>query len=218
MGKVILLAHQKGGVGKSNTATNLAVAIAKEKFKGSSDQILLVDADPQATLYRWAQRREECDGIQSFPCIRLDGNITSQIKRESEKYEYVIIDAAGRDSREMRSAMLSADLMLMPTKASLADLELLEHMSETVEVARDYNPDLAVCVFINMAPTNTQTEKVLAKQLLREFPEFKLLNTVLSERKSHRDAFSEALGVHEWKDSKSKAEVSCLLKEVLDEI
>ncbi|WP_340642468.1 AAA family ATPase [Photobacterium damselae] len=218
MGKVILLAHQKGGVGKSNTATNLAVAIAKEKFKGSSDQILLVDADPQATLYRWAQRREECDGIQSFPCIRLDGNITSQIKRESENYDYVIIDAAGRDSREMRSAMLSADLMLMPTKASLADLELLEHMSETVEVARDYNPDLAVCVFINMAPTNTQTEKVLAKQLLREFPEFKLLNTVLSERKSHRDAFSEALGVHEWKDSKSKAEVSCLLKEVLDEI
>ncbi|TFZ57842.1 chromosome partitioning protein ParA [Photobacterium damselae subsp. piscicida] len=218
MGKVILLAHQKGGVGKSNTATNLAVAIAKEKFKGNTDHILLIDADPQATLYRWAQRREESDDIPSFPCIRLDGNITSQIKRESEKYDYVIIDAAGRDSREMRSAMLSADLMLMPTKASLADLELLEHMSETVEIARDYNPNLAVCVFINMAPTNSQIEKLLAKQLLNEFPEFKLLHTVISERKSHRDAFSEALGVHDWKDSKAKAEVSCLLKEVLDEI
>ncbi|HIF9106475.1 AAA family ATPase (plasmid) [Photobacterium damselae subsp. damselae] len=218
MGKVILLAHQKGGVGKSNTATNLAVAIAKEQFKGDSDRILLVDADPQATLYRWSQRREDREDVQSFPCIRLDGNVTSQIRRESEKYDYVIIDAAGRDSREMRSAMLSADLMLMPTKASLADLELLEHMSETVETARDYNPGLTVCVFINMAPTNSQTEKVVAKQLLREFPEFNLLNTVVSERKSHRDAFSEALGVHEWKDAKAKAEISCLLKEVLDEI
>ncbi|MFA0520558.1 ParA family protein, partial [Vibrio sp. 10N.222.55.E8] len=57
MGKVILLGHQKGGVGKSNTAANLAVAISKERFNGETDDILLIDADPQATLYRWAQRR-----------------------------------------------------------------------------------------------------------------------------------------------------------------
>ena len=110
MGKVILLGHQKGGVGKSNTAANLAVAISKERFNGETDDILLIDADPQATLYRWAQRREELDKVNAFPCIRLDGNVTKQIKRESEKYSYVIVDAAGRDSREMRSAMLAADL------------------------------------------------------------------------------------------------------------
>ncbi|MCD9524813.1 AAA family ATPase [Photobacterium carnosum] len=214
MGKVILLGHQKGGVGKSNTAVNLAVAISKEKYQGETDRILLIDADPQATLYRWAQRREENETSNAFPCIRLDGNVTKQIKREADKYDYVIVDAAGRDSREMRSAMLAVDLMLMPTKASLSDLELLEHMAETVETARDYNPDLNVAVFINMAPTNSQSEKTIAKQLLKEFPEFILLNTVISERKAHRDAFSEALGIHEWKDTKAKAEMSCLLKEI----
>ncbi|TKF78438.1 chromosome partitioning protein ParA [Vibrio kanaloae] len=218
MGKVILLGHQKGGVGKSNTAANLAVAISKEKFNGETDNILLIDADPQATLYRWAQRREEFDEMNAFPCIRLDGNVTKQIKRESEKYSYVIVDAAGRDSREMRSAMLAADLMLMPTKASLSDLELLEHMAATIEAARDYNSDLKVGVFINMSPTNSQSEKKVAKGLLKEFPEFVLLNTVVSERKAHRDAWSEAVGVHEWKDSKAKAEISCLLKDVQNEI
>ncbi|CAK1808419.1 Chromosome partitioning protein ParA [Vibrio crassostreae] len=218
MGKVILLGHQKGGVGKSNTAANLAVAISKERFNGETDDILLIDADPQATLYRWAQRREELDKVNAFPCIRLDGNVTKQIKRESEKYSYVIVDAAGRDSREMRSAMLAADLMLMPTKASLSDLELLEHMADTIEAARDYNSDLKVGVFINMSPTNSQSEKKVAKELLREFPEFVLLNTVVSERKAHRDAWSEAVGVHEWKDSKAKAEISCLLKDVQNEI
>ncbi|MEZ8169200.1 AAA family ATPase [Vibrio tasmaniensis 1F-187] len=218
MGKVILLGHQKGGVGKSNTAANLAVAISKERFNGETDEILLIDADPQATLYRWAQRREELDKMNAFPCIRLDGNVTKQIKRESEKYSYVIVDAAGRDSREMRSAMLAADLMLMPTKASLSDLELLEHMADTIETARDYNSDLKVGVFINMSPTNSQSEKKVAKELLREFPEFVLLNTVVSERKAHRDAWSEAVGVHEWKDSKAKAEISCLLKDVQNEI
>ncbi|WP_181319067.1 ParA family protein [Photobacterium leiognathi] len=144
--------------------------------------------------------------------------MTNQIKSEAEKYDYVIVDAAGRDSREMRSAMLAVDLMLMPTKASLSDLELLEHMAETVETARDYNPELKVAVFINMAPTNSQSEKNIAKQLLKEFPEFTLLNTVISERKTHRDAFSEALGIYEWKDSKAKAEMSCLLKEIDNEI
>ncbi|MFA0520136.1 ParA family protein, partial [Vibrio sp. 10N.222.55.E8] len=107
-----------------------------------------------------------------------------------------IVDAAGRDSREMRSAMLAADLMLMPTKASLSDLELLEHMADTIEAARDYNSDLKVGVFINMSPTNSQSEKKVAKELLREFPEFVLLNTVVSERKAHRDAWSEAVGMN----------------------
>lgn len=216
MGKVILLGHQKGGVGKSNTVVNLAVALAKEQYQGSSEQILLIDADPQATLYRWSQRRDTNGNHCSFPCIRLEGNISQQIKRESEKYAYVIVDAAGRDSREMRSAMLACDMMLMPTKASTADLELLEHMAETVETARDYNPDLKVHVFINMAPTNSQTEKSIAKDLLKEYPEFQLMNTVVSDRKAHRDAFYEAVGVHEWKDGKAKGEVSCLLKEVCD--
>lgn len=214
MGQVILLGHQKGGVGKSNTAINLAVGLSKERFKGKTNEILLIDADPQSTLYRWSQRREENAEVESFPCIRLDGNITKQINREAEQYAFVIVDAAGRDSREMRSAMLACDIMLMPTKASTADLELLEHMAETVETARDYNSDLKVATFINMAPTNSQAEKLIAKELLKEYPEFQLMNTVISERKAHRDAFYEALGVHEWKDSKAKAEVSCLLKEV----
>ncbi|EGQ7990761.1 TPA: AAA family ATPase [Vibrio vulnificus] len=214
MKKIILLAHQKGGVGKSDTACNLAVGLAFEHYQGYTDKILLVDADVQSTLYRWNQRRID-NGLREFPCIRLEGNINKQLQRELDNYDYIIVDAAGRDSREMRSAMLAAHLMVMPTKASHADLELLEHMAETVEAARDYNEALQVAVFINMAPTNTHAEKVVAKALLKEYPEFRLLNTVVADRKAHRDAFHSACGVHEWKDSKAKSEISCLLKEVV---
>ncbi|ELH7952715.1 AAA family ATPase [Vibrio fluvialis] len=218
MGVIILLAHQKGGVGKSDSAVNLATAIHKEVYSSkSTEKIVLIDADPQSSLYRWNQRREE-NGRSEFPCIRLDGNIQKQIQREAEKYDFVIVDSAGRDSREMRSAMLAADIMVMPTKASTADLELLEHMAENVETARDYNPELKVAVFINMAPTNSHTEKMTAKSLLKEYPEFKLMKTVVSDLKAHRDAYGAGCGVHEWTDSKAKGEISCLLKEIMNEL
>ncbi|WP_447046359.1 AAA family ATPase [Vibrio parahaemolyticus] len=100
MKKIILLGHQKGGVGKSNTACNLAVALAHEKYQEDTSRILLLDADPQGTLYRWNQRRIEIGGaLKEFPCIRLDGNITKQLQREIENYDFIIVDAAGRDGR-----------------------------------------------------------------------------------------------------------------------
>ncbi|MEE2030395.1 hypothetical protein DIKCMJMK_04305 [Shewanella oneidensis] len=95
---------------------------------------------------------------------------------------------------------------------------LMEHMAETLTTAKDYNEKLKANVFINMSPTNSQSEKLEARKLLKEYPEFTLLKSVIYERTAYRKSYAAAVGVHEWNDYKAKAEMSYLLMELMSNV
>jgi chromosome partitioning protein len=128
--KVIVVANEKGGVGKSTLAFHLAVALADCGHK-----VLAVDLDRrQQTLTRALTSRE---GTARRLGIRLplprhvllkqqSGSMLCQeLARSGWDCDYVVIDGPGYDHGIARRAIALADLLVTPVNSSFVDLDLL---------------------------------------------------------------------------------------------
>ena len=210
MGKILLIGSQKGGAGKSTLAVNVAGWLIHQ-----DKDVILVDADPQGSSVRWAQDRQEIKSLKHIPHVQASGNINQTIKDISDKYDYVVVDTAGRDSRELRTGMAVADILLSPARPSQYDLDTLPHLVEVFTQAKDINPKLKAYLILNMCPTNPVIKEAGdAKNYLAEFPEFVTATSLIYDRKAFRDCVSEGKTVFEWKDAKAEKEIRALMEEV----
>lgn len=209
--KIVMIGGEKGGTGKSTTATNLAVHL---KLEGVD--VMLLDADKQGTSYKFIDRRDKTD-LPKIPCVQKLGNIYNTAMDLAKRCEVLIIDAGGRDSPELRSGMVAADVIYIPIKASQADLETLPTVDELVTNARAMNPELQAFALLCLAPSNPLINEVEeAQQLLEDFPNLKLSECIIRDRKAFRDALLEGKGVVEMRNSLAKAEIQLLAQEIFE--
>src|SRR3546814_3392366 len=108
--KTVLVASSKGGVGKTTIATHLAAQSAL-----SGQHTVLVDADPQGSSTRWAERRA---GLESA-VLPLDGTGKGWRRSVPDDAQRLIIDAtAGAMRGDLDSFLEHADALVVPVLPS----------------------------------------------------------------------------------------------------
>lgn len=207
---IYVIGGQKGGTGKTTIATNLAVALAR-----AGRTPLLVDSDHQRTATLWSDKRQQNAELPAVITIQRTGELYKPLLALAEHYSDVIVDAGGHDSVELRGALVAADRLYSPVRASQSDLWTLDYMSTLVAQAKAMNGRLSAFLLLTMAPTHPNVSDTRdALELLAEYPAFGVCTTVIRDRRAYRDATFHGRGVLEMGDPKASSEVESLLLEV----
>ena len=199
---IVLIGGEKGGTGKTTIATNLAALRAL-----AGRDVLLVDTDPQGSASYWTTSRDENGLKPRVACIQKFGKgLQGELQDLASRYQDIIIDAGGRDSVELRSAMVVAHKAYVPTQASQFDIWTLAQMNELIVTAQGFNPNLCAWVVINRGSTNPSvTETAEAVEILGDFGHLGLATSVVRDRIAYRKAARDGLSVVEMKPSDKKA-------------
>lgn len=171
----------KGGVGKTISSVNLASGLA------ARGPVLLVDADPYSSAARWAERVGE-----GFPCevVELSGrDLHWQLPAMAKGYDHVVIDTPPNDEAVARSAMLAADVVVVPVGPSSMDMDRLADTLELVgEVRETIRHPLELRVLLTRVRAGTRSSRIVREELAsREVP-------VLLAEVPLREAYSRAFG------------------------
>lgn len=210
---IIVVGNTKGGTSKSTLAVNLAV-----EYHRQGSKVIILETDPTvSTASQWAADRENTT-MDPITTVRKTGRLGSTIDDLAATYDTVIIDTAGKDSAELRSAAYKADLLLVPTSTTVADLDATRIFLSWMDEARDANPTLRMLAVISKAPTYWHSNHVeTATNALAEIPkeiEFDLADTIIYHRQAYAQSLSEGLSVVEYDNAKAKAEIQLLAQEI----
>lgn len=210
---IILIGGEKGGTGKTTLAVNLAALRALQ-----GRDVLLIDTDIQASASYWAQTRDEA-GIQPrVACIQKFGKgLQTEVRDLAKRYQDIVIDAGGRDSVELRAALVIAERVFIPIQPSQFDIWTLGRMDDLVKTAQGFNPELQAWVVISRASTNPSVNEVAeARSLLADFEHVQLSSAVIRDRIAYRKAARDGLSIEELKptDPKAGEEIQALFQEV----
>ena len=215
---IISVVNEKGGSGKTTISVNLDF-----KFAEQGIDTMLVDADPQRSVETLIDYRAN-NGLElPFTSVSRTGDsLAKEVRNLANKYDSIIIDTGGRDSREMRQALLVSDIVLIPTIITSGfDQAVLNKMLNLISETLIMNENLKTLIVNNKASTNPMLQNKVQKFIdflsEVELPQnVKLANTILHEREIYKNVIFDGKSVIELEDNKARDEVNALYKELLE--
>ncbi|MEJ5148844.1 ParA family protein [Sphingobacterium sp. MYb388] len=194
MAKIITIAHQKGGVGKSTLALNLAYSF------GRNVRTALTDTDPQGSI---VQLQEIATGIDILPYERH----TLQ-----SDYDVIFVDTPPYIIETMRPIFLQSDLVIIPTKAGVPDIMAIRATIDLVKEVQQEKKYLKACIVLNMVKSRANITEQAREQLqVYDLP----ILAEIKDRVSYTNTFLTG-GIHAGNDEAAKQEVEELTKQILE--
>lgn len=199
MPKIITLAHQKGGVGKSTLTLNLAYSFKDHVRTG------VVDMDVQGTISQLKPLIKNLDIITGV-------NKLSDLQQLP--YDFIFIDTPPYLSADLPALFEMSDLVIIPTKPGIADLMAIRATIAMLQDVHDKNPNLKKVIVFNMVKTSSNiTAKIKELVDAYEIPVFKRM---ITDRVSFARSLAIDDGIYGLEDTKAKEELDELTQEVID--
>ncbi len=199
MPKIITLAHQKGGVGKSTISLNLAFA-----FSGDL-RVALLDTDIQGTI---SQLKPLIQGIDILP-----SNTPIVDLPHLKEYDVIIVDTPPYLSKDLTPLMNVSDLIIVPTKASIPDLLAIRATIKLIKEGLAKNTKLRTAALITMAVPNAG----LNDEIMTDISQLgvDVLKTLIHQRESYKRSMVTN-GVANLNDKKAIREITSLGEEIIE--
>lgn len=203
--RTIALLTQKGGAGRTTLAASLAVAAAQ-----AGEKVIGLDLDPQASLSRWAKRREARNTPDRVMIEPLEGERLPHLRTIVEGladmgFSIAIFDTPGADGGTARSVTEVADLCLLPTRPTCLDVDATAATFRAVFLAKR-----KAAFVLNQCPPTYRSSRTSesAKGLTRLGI---LAEPLLYARMDFQDAIAAGLGVTEYaRTSRAAREIEAL--------
>jgi chromosome partitioning protein len=207
MTKIITIAQQKGGSGKTTLAANLAVSFSlNRKLKTT-----ILDADPQGSLGKWFIQRES--KLKDKNLIKMKTSSLWGVQYESnslkDKTDMIIIDTPPKIDADGRPAIQIADLILIPVSPSQVDFWATESIIDLAQREKK-----KILVVINRANAKSRLLNE-AKQFISKM-KVDQSNTIIGNRQIFISSMGLGLSaIEKQKSGKGSTEISSLTSEVL---
>ena len=204
------ITNLKGGVGKTTLSINLAVCFAHMGYT-----VCIVDTDTNQNSMSWFGAREATDTK-----INVIGNtdpkaLTKTVELLNQQHDIIIIDGTPNLSEMNTRIILSADLLLIPTRPGAHDIRAMQEFIQRLDQVREMKDKIAAYFVMNEYDERINLHKMVYDSLRESFKEIPVLKTMLKSRTAYGEANVSGTGVYEAGDPKAKGELVHLTKELI---
>lgn len=202
---IIGLVNQKGGVGKTTVAINLAAYLARKH-----PRLCLVDADPQASIIQW----QSVEGniafdVKHHPRIFSDADI----RKLHRGYAHLIIDSPPAMGELIQSILAFADLAIVPISPSPLDIWSSEETVRLIASVKQKNRNLGSRFLVNRKIPGTKVGEELRDAL--QLFNMRMYQTEICQRVVFVESFIYGVSVMQYApNSKGAMEFSSFCEEI----